>query len=175
MMFSGFVTLYKKPKKRGGTGDVFVIPVAGNSFCIGVLDCNRNIIALNKIFPSIPNVNFYIESNVLFRVIVYNGVVGGKHGWKIIGNVELPEELISPAKYLHQAIASNDLFVYQDGVYTPISADLAVGMEKFAVWDDYHVIDRLNACLSGVPCVNEQHINRIIKYDPVTLIELPDE
>lgn len=83
-----------------------------------------------------------------FRVFVYKDTPR-LHGWAKVGKATIPEELESPLHYAMKDAISGKLSVYYEGAMRPATEDDVRGLETAAVWAHAHVIERLEAQLSG--------------------------
>lgn len=145
-----------------------MIPLPSGRFGLGLLDCDKDVVALDLVFEKPPLADFIVEATILFRVVTFRGVVGGRRGWKLIGHTELSPELQAPGRYFHQAVGSNDLSIYQDGVYYPAALDDICGLERFAVWGESHILKRFEDVINGMVSELTVSVNRVHRYDPDT-------
>ena len=90
-----------------------------------------------------------------FRVVVFKDTPR-RYGWTKIGNTDIPGEFSQPQRYVMKDILTGELSIYHepgDGAVEqwPATLQEVAGLETNAVWAHPHVVERLEAQLSGKP------------------------
>lgn len=93
------------------------------------------------------------DCKTLFRVTVYDSVLRNGR-WRIVGNIPIKEEFLVPhIKYIYDKFENSfALYNTETGEITKCSKEEARGRERSAVWDDFHVEDRLYDHYRNQPC-----------------------
>lgn len=96
-----------------------------------------------------------LDKPILFIASVYNDVVTQGH-WLKVGKLELREDLeILPMKFIQDALHSDRFELYDSntGESKPATKDQIKGLERAAVWEANHIVDRIRDHYNGVPCI----------------------
>lgn len=95
------------------------------------------------------------ELPLAFRVVVFKDTPG-RYGWMKIGKADIPEAFSKPQRYAMKDILTGQLSIYYepgDGTVEqwPATPEEVAGLETNAAWAHPHVVERLEAQLSGEP------------------------
>ena len=97
------------------------------------------------------DINVLKSAKVLFIVGVYSDIIT-RGIWEKIGKLPIREDLVNlPNMYIRHG-SRYDLYNPNTGEITPSCREEAVGLECCAVWDDFHVVDRLRCRYNGTHC-----------------------
>jgi immunity protein 26 of polymorphic toxin system len=131
----------KRKRIRPNVGDIFQIPLLDGRFAYGKVFRDASVGIYQKIFdsPTLPP----IRAPFAFIVGLYDDILkSGK--WHIIGHepFESEEDEWPPPNFVLDEI-SGEYSIYHKGEMRPSSEDECHGLERAAVWDAHHVIDRI--------------------------------
>lgn len=123
-------------------GDVFEIPLPNGKFAYGRVydDAGVGIYAFVSDRPNNPPIGL---RKFMFNVGMYEDILkSGK--WKIIGQDEFEEteSRFPPPSYIKDPI-SGDYSIYHKGEIRHATEQDVAGMEKTAVWDAHHIVERI--------------------------------
>ncbi len=90
-----------------------------------------------------------IGSSILFQIPVMHYAV--KKGlWAVVGNEPLDESLMNPPPFFMQDAFNKEVFsIYERGQIRPATKAECTGLERAAVWDPEHVVDRIRDHYAG--------------------------
>lgn len=96
-----------------------------------------------------PPVEEIVVRPVAFRIWVMKyAVTAGL--WPVIGHVPVPQALMEPPEFFKQDALSGRLSIYRTGeAERPASHEECSRLERAAVWDPQHVVDRLEDHFAG--------------------------
>ena len=89
-----------------------------------------------------------LEKAVAFRILVF-GDTPGRYDWKKVGRASIPAAYEVPQRYAKRDAHSGKLFVSVGGMVTPAIPEEIKGLETLAAWAHPHLVERLDAVLSG--------------------------
>jgi hypothetical protein len=91
-----------------------------------------------------------IASPILFYVAVMDYAV--KRGlWTVVGHLPLEDALLSPPpRFMQDALNPTSFSIYENGSIRPAKRAECEDLERAAVWDPNHVIDRIRDHYAGV-------------------------
>jgi len=138
-------------RTRWREGDVVSIDLGGGQICFGrTLKFPLMAFYDIKTDRALP-VEEIIRHPILFKVWVARYAIT-KRIWPIIGHFPLEKELQKTPLFFKQDPVTTRLYIYQDsGRDIPATLEQASGLERAAVWDPEHVVDRLNDHFAGRP------------------------
>ncbi len=131
----------KRKRIRPQVGDIFQIPLPNGRFAYGKVFRDASVGIYQKIFDS--PAELPIKSPFAFIVGLYDDVL--KSGmWPIVGHEPFEsKESEWPPPHFVEDIISGEYSIYHKGEMRPSSEDECRGLERAAVWDAHHVIDRI--------------------------------
>lgn len=95
------------------------------------------------------------DTPILFILAVYRDVISQGH-WLKVGKMEIREDLkIQPMEFIQDTVDPQVFRLYNPNTGEMISAkrEDVLGLERAAVWEAYHVEDRIRDYYNGVPNV----------------------
>jgi hypothetical protein len=129
-------------KKKVKVGDVFQVPLPDGRFAYGRVykDASVGIYRHLTDEPFQPPIG---SRDFLFTVGLYKDILeSGK--WPIVGFDAFDEsESAWPPPNFVEDIISGEYQIYHKGELKPAEERETIGLEKAAVWDAHHVIDRI--------------------------------
>ena len=139
----------RKIKRR--VGDVVAVPISEGrrSFAI-VLDeptiAFFDILTTNDRTPSPGDM---LNSRELFRLWVMNHAIE-RGTWPVVSHTRVPPHMLTPQPFFKQDPISGKLSITTNGAdEEPASRAQCLGLERAAVWDPRHIVDRLEDHFSG--------------------------
>jgi hypothetical protein len=132
-------------------GNVVAIPLGDGTFSFGRI-LNSPLVAFYDLRRSeIPELEEILRSPIAFSVWVMKYAVTDGD-WPVIGNAPLEEELLEEPLFFKKDIISGVLSIYQDNDdFIPATKEQCKVLERAAVWDRCHIVDRLNDHFAGRP------------------------
>lgn len=103
----------------------------------------------------VSDITAIISRPILFIVAVYDYVIT-QGTWLKIGSAPLEEHLrILPMQFIQDALRPEFFSHYNPntGEITPTTKEECRGLERAAVWDANHVVDRVRDHYAGKPCI----------------------
>lgn len=91
-----------------------------------------------------------VQAPILFRIWVVKSALR-KGGWQIVGRIPLEPELLESPWFFKVDPLSGAITKARDRDEVPASREEAAGLERAAVWEAWHVVDRLNDHFAGRP------------------------
>jgi hypothetical protein len=131
-----------KPRKRPKLGDVFQISLPDGGYAYGRVyeELGVGIYRQMSSEPANPPLG---SRDFLFKVPMYRAVLTRGEVEIVANDPFLPgEDLHLPPKAIHDPI-SGDWRIYHRGKIRRATAAECVGLEREAVWDLPHIIDRI--------------------------------
>lgn len=97
------------------------------------------------------SINEISRCPVLFTLVVHRkAVTSGR--WKVVGILPLEERFKdTPPLFMQDIINPKVLHIYKDGEMIPATFEECKGLECFAVWESWHVEERLKNYYAGLP------------------------
>ena len=92
---------------------------------------------------------------VLFVASVYSYIITRGY-WPIIGMMPIREEFREmPDEFIHHRFDKQEFERYNPnkGSITPSTWDECKELERAAVWDHHHIVDRIRDHYNGIPCI----------------------
>ncbi|EIW19430.1 MULTISPECIES: Imm26 family immunity protein [Pelosinus] len=131
----------RKTRKRIKLGDVYAIPLSDGKYGFGRIFKDASIAIYKHIGDSIENLPQKEEYQ--FIVGVYEDVLKSGN-WLIVDNRPFAdeEEAWPPPACIIDKI-SGEYSIYHKGEIKESTKDEYEGLEKAAVWDAHHIIDRI--------------------------------
>jgi len=135
------------PQRRANPGDVCQIPLGDSRFAYGRV-LNDASIAIYRTVTREPRSPPLGERDFLFTVGVYEDIPGSKRA-PVVGHDEFADEDESwPPPYKVVDPISGRVQIYHRGAMRGVTdAGEAADLEKAAVWDLEHIIDRIREAL----------------------------
>ena len=98
-----------------------------------------------------PPLSEIVASPIAFKVCTMrHHVVSGR--WPVIGRIEISDEDAALPWFFKEDSLTNQLSKTRDGTEElPVTEEEAMQMERAAVWEPDHVVDRLRDHFAGVP------------------------
>lgn len=142
-------------RQRYTVGAIVEIPINnGEYYCYGqLLDFGHCAIFDYRSDIPITDTSPLIEASILFRLAIYKQVIT-QGDWIKVGSFPLREEFkFFPDQYIYHEWNGN-FFKYkvESGDIILSSKDECRGLELCAVWDSFHVEDRIKDYYDNVPC-----------------------
>jgi hypothetical protein len=137
-------------RQRKKPGDFVAIPLEDKMFGFGRVLPMPLMGFYDVRVREIPDISSLSSARVLFSVWVMKST----SVWPTIGNAQLEEELLRKPLFFKQDPLSGRLTIYSGGFEkgVPATLDQCKGLERAAVWDASHIVDRLNDYFAGRPC-----------------------
>ncbi len=144
----------KRQKKVDGS--VLLLKLTNGKFAFGRI-MRQDAICIYDCYSDTDDPNYYggiqgiCALKKLFHVSVYDDVIT-KGVFEIIGFQEVkPEELLDiPPLYTQDLLNPDDCTIYyRDGRILPASKEECRGLDYFAVWEGYSVIERIEDHFEG--------------------------
>lgn len=168
----------KPPKRQQNTvGAIVEIPVHEQFFCYAQIIPFSQMAFFDFRSRTTPNdLSIFNSLPILFKLCVYNNVVASGR-WMKIGKQPIREDCKTAVqKFLFHGYASPEkqweLYIVDNDGWRiiPGTKDQAKGLERCAVWDYWHVEDRLYDYYLGNKCdwLKEQY-ELFPDIDPITL------
>lgn len=129
-------------------GDLFKVPLSEGRHAYAQWLSDGTARFFRAAFTTDAGIDDILSLPVAFRVVVFKDTPG-RYGWTKIGKAPIPPEYAEPQRYARKDILTGRLSVYFEGVETPATAEEVRGLETLAVWAHPHVVERLEAELSG--------------------------
>ena len=129
-------------------GDIFSLPLSDGTlaFAQWLPDGTARFFIITS-QSSLP-ISEILSSPVAFRVIVF-GDTPSRYNWVKLGKAPIPPALSKPQRYAKKDSISGKLFMYFESVERPATLQELAGLETLAVWAHPHIVERLEAQLSG--------------------------
>jgi Immunity protein 26 len=137
-------------KVRRTIGDVLAIPLGDGTYAYGRV-LREPLVAFydlrsNEILP----LDAILVASIVFTLFVKNyPITDGL--WPVIGKAQLSGELRKEPLFFKKDALSGALTIYRDstGEEAPASQDECMKLERAAVWEPHHVVDRLQDHFAG--------------------------
>lgn len=140
-------------RQRRRVGDVVAIPLRGGRVGFGIV-LREPLVAFFDLMAKedqLPDIETIVRSPVLFKLWVMNHAIT-RGEWPIIGHVDPTPELAESPKFFVQDALDGSLTVKTTGGQeTPATREEVSGLERAAVWEPQHVVDRSNDHFAGRP------------------------
>lgn len=139
----------KKKKQKWRAGDVVSITLDDGRFAFGRV-LNLPLMAFyDYVAIEVPPIQEIIAKEVIFRVWVMKYAVTSG-AWPIIGFAPLTPELETTPVFFKQNRITGALQLYFGaGQERPASPQEVQGLERAAVWEPEHIVDRLRDHFAG--------------------------
>ena len=134
-------------------GDVIQINLGNGYYSFGCATFN-SVAFYDFRSNEVPEINEIVNKPILFTLWVMDYAYKKNGDFKIMGNIPINDKLNEPPKYFKEDPISKKLYIYwENGDTHQIAAtyDECSGLERAAVWDPDHIIDRLNDHYEGKP------------------------
>lgn len=108
-----------------------------------------------KVKDKLKDYNILLNKPILFITSVYNDVITQGH-WLKVGNIEIRKDLQEqPMQFIQDTLHPDKFELYNPntGESNPATKDQIKGLERAAVWEAEHIIDRIRDHYNGVPCI----------------------
>jgi len=131
----------KKRKKRVKLGDIYAIPLPNGMYAFGRVMRDAGIAIYKYTGNSVEDIPKAEEYQ--FVVGVYKDVLQGG-AWTVVGNRPFnnEEESWPPKQYIID-ILNGSYSIYHKGEIIPSTQEECEGLERAAIWDAHHIIDRI--------------------------------
>jgi hypothetical protein len=140
-----------KNKTRRKPGNVVQIDLGDGRAAFGrVLE---NTIAFYDVrFPPAISFEEVIRKPILFNIWVMDRAITNGE-WPVVAHFPLENDLLIEALFYKKDPITGALTIYRDstGEETQATKEQCEGLERAAVWDPHHVVDRLNDHFAGRP------------------------
>lgn len=136
-----------KKNVRVKLGDVFEIPLPNGKYAYGRVYDDAGVGIYKKISTS-PNSPPIGSREFIFHVGMYSDIL--KSGeWRIVGNdpFQKGESEFPPPFFIKDAL-SGEFSIYHKGEIKEFSEEKCKNLEEAAVWDSYHIVERIMNILS---------------------------
>jgi hypothetical protein len=145
----------RKPRFQRKVGDIVAIPLGEDRVAFGwvleepliaFFDCSSDI-------KHVPSVQQLVQTPIAFRIWVMNRALAAGT-WAVLGHAQVPDELAIPPLFLKQDRFSGKVTVTRTGAEeeaVPKEKEKWITLERAAVWDPDHVVDRLRDHFEGRP------------------------
>ena len=138
-------------RQRITKGAILKIPVDDYFCCAQILNGGCEAFFDYRFYDENIDINVLKSAKVLFIIDVYNDIIT-RGIWEKIGKLPVRDDLeVLPNQYIRHNFRY-DLYNPNTGEITPSCREEAVGLECCAVWDDFHVVDRLRCRYNGTHC-----------------------
>lgn len=144
----------EKKGKRPQEGDFVQIKLDDSLYAYGRVLESPTIAFYDTCGELVEDLNVVLKSPVLFKIWVMKDAYK-KPNWKLVGSLELEEELTGRIWFFKKDSISGELTLYSTHAHKTIEKKATrkqcVGLECAAVWSACHVEDRLRDHSRGVP------------------------
>jgi len=129
-------------------GDIFSLPLSDGTlaFAQWLPDGTARFFTITS--QSALPIAQILSSPVAFRVIVFSDTPG-RYNWAKLGKASVPAALSTPQHYAKKDSITGELSMYFQSVERPATLQELAGLETLAVWAHPHIVERLEAQLSG--------------------------
>jgi hypothetical protein len=135
-------------KRNWAAGNVVQIPLENGGCGYGVV-VREPLVALFNFQSEVePPLESIMTKPIAFKVWVHRPAIG-KKGWKVIGNVSLPRDLLAEPAFYRFDVISKRFSIYHAGKERPATKEECLPLECAAVWEKEHVESRLNDFFAG--------------------------
>ncbi len=101
-------------------------------------------------FDERPSIEEIVEDPIAFQICVMKYAVG-KQYWTVIGNTDVPSEVMSADRFFKFDQIARKFSIYEaGGTETPATFSDVADLECAAVWDPEHVESRLEDHYAGI-------------------------
>lgn len=131
----------KKRKRRVKLGDIYAIPLPNGMYAFGRVLKDAGIAIYKYTSNNIKDIP--VSEEYQFIVGVYKDVL--QNGiWTVVSNRPFnnEEESWPPKQYIYDKI-NGSYSIYYKGEITPSTQEECQGLERAAVWDEHHIVDRI--------------------------------
>jgi Immunity protein 26 len=145
-------TMSKKKKIRRGQGDIVAIPLSHGAYGYGRVLREPLIAFYDLRSREILPLEDVLRFPVAFTLPVMNyPITDGS--WPVVGNAPLTPNLLDEPLFFKKDPITGALTIYRDSSGEEISAtkEQCAELECAAVWEPYHIIDRLQDHFSRRP------------------------
>lgn len=156
-----------RAKRRLKEGEVISIRLSDGILGYAQVSCGGDLTFFQLRIQSELDLDVILSSPEAFRVFVVGDALK-RDGWNVIGCAPLVGGRKEFARYRHQPVGSNQLYVYQAGQSTPATLEEAKDLELFAIWTPEHIEARLKNYFAGTADPTVEFFQMIKKYDPDT-------
>jgi len=130
-------------------GAYIKIPLGNSCYSLARLLKSPNVAFYDDVYKENDEVSFG-QRKIAFITCIYTDIIK-KGEWIILMEQTLEPELRVAPKYFKQDPITKDYFIYQDGIEIPCDKEDCNNLERLAVWDSRHIVDRLNDLRTGQP------------------------
>lgn len=145
----------KTPKRQQMTsGAILEIPINNEYYTYAQILYKSQCAFFDfKSLSPIKDITILANLPVLFITNIYKEVVT-KGVWQKIGKLPIRDEFKNPPmQYIyHDYSGKFECYNPMTGKIFPIEKEQAVGLERAAVWDAHHIVDRIYDHYNGTPC-----------------------
>jgi hypothetical protein len=136
-------------RQKWKPGDVVDISLGSNHHAFGRVLKKPLMAFYDLLTEEVPALETVITQPILFRVWVMNYAVT-EGDWPIIGHVPLTAELEESPSFFKEDPLTGKLSIYYGGGHEkPATLEEIQGLERAAVWEPEHVVDRLRDHFAG--------------------------
>ena len=144
--------------KKRRVGDIVTIPLGGGNFAFGQVLSEPLIAFFDVTAKSELPVEDILNSQVAFSLWVMNHAVTNGE-WKVIAHADVNASIDQAPAFFKKDIITGKLSITHDGGdEMPATLQEIEGLERAAVWEPSHIVDRLNDHFSGRPNVWAEHL-----------------
>lgn len=136
-------------KQKWRAGDVVKIPLGEDQYAFGRVLRKPLMGFYDLLVSELPSVEVIVAKPILFRVWVMNYAVTDGD-WPIIGHMPLTPELEETPIFFKQDHITGKFSIYLgNGQERPVTRKEVEGLERAAVWEPEHIVDRLRDHFAG--------------------------
>ncbi len=150
MQYKGDTKLATRGRIR--VGDVVQVPLSGGTCGYGYVLVEPLIAFLDhRDGGQTEDFHDVVQKPLLFKIWVSNRPMRDG-SWPVVGHVDPTTEALKPVPFFKQDAISRKLSItYDGGKEVPATPDDCRGLERAAVWEPEHVVDRLLDHFEGRP------------------------
>lgn len=143
-------------KQRITIGAILEINIENNYYVYAQILGNANYAFFDyRTTSQLKDFTVLFDKPVLFIASVYNDIITQGH-WLKVGNLELRNDFkVLPMKFIQDALNPDSFELYDPntGESKPSTKEQIKGLERAAVWEANHIVDRIRDYYNEVPCV----------------------
>lgn len=143
-------------RQRERVGVILEIDIEGLYYVYAQLVYTKQCVFFDfRTHEHLTDISLLQNKPVLFIATVYSYIITRGY-WPIIGIMPIKEEFREmPNEFIHHDYGKVEFELYDPntGSITPSTREECKNLERAAVWDRNHIIDRIRDHYNGVPCI----------------------
>lgn len=143
-------------RQKETPGSILEIDIEGQYFIYAQIVHTLQCVFFDfKSIHHIDDITVLNNKPVLFVASVYSYIITRGY-WLKIGKLPIREEFnVMPNEFIHHSYGKVEFELYDPntGTITPSTKEECKNLERAAVWDLNHIIDRIRDHYNGAPCI----------------------